>query len=73
MDKNPNLPTTPDPALPDMQTALNAFTAAVSAKNQGGKQATKARDAAREALVVLVQLRFALYCGKRRGKREMPP
>ena len=62
MDKNPNF-TTPDPALPDIQTALNAFTAAVSAKNQGGKQATKARDAAREALVVLVRS-LALYVEK---------
>ena len=55
--------TTPDPALADIQTALDTFTAAVAAKAQGGKQGTKARDAAREALLALVR-QLALYVTK---------
>ena len=54
---------TPDPALADIQTALNAFTAAMLAKDQGGTQATKARDAAREAVISLMR-QLALYVAK---------
>jgi hypothetical protein len=62
MDKNPNF-TTPDPALADIQTALDTFTAAVAAKAQGGTQATKARDAARAALIALMRS-LAIYVTK---------
>jgi hypothetical protein len=62
MDKNPNF-VTPDPTLPDVQTALDTFTAAVAVKNDGGKQATKARDAARETLLGLMR-ELALYVQK---------
>ena len=54
---------TPDPALADIQTGLDAFTAAVAAKAQGGTKATKARDAAREALLALIR-QLALYVEK---------
>jgi hypothetical protein len=47
--------TTPDPALADIQTALDNFIAAVAAKDDGGKKATKARDAARDALLTLMR------------------
>ena len=55
--------TTPDPALADIKTALDTFTAAVAAKAQGGTWATKARDAARDALLALVRA-LALYVEK---------
>ena len=46
---------TPDPALADIQTALDTFTTAVGAMDDGGKKATKARDAARDALLNLMR------------------
>jgi len=55
--------TTPDPALADIQTALDTFTAAVAAKDQGGSQARQARDDARVALLALVR-QLALYVQK---------
>lgn len=54
---------TPDPALADIQTALNAFTAAMLAKDQGGTLATKARDTAREVVLNLMR-QLALYVAK---------
>jgi hypothetical protein len=59
--------TTPDPALADIQTALAAFTAAVAAKDQGGTQATAARDAARKALITLMRS-VAIYVTKERAR-----
>jgi hypothetical protein len=54
MDKNINF-TTPDPALTVIDTALEAFKTAMTAKNQGGKAATIARDNARAALILLLR------------------
>jgi hypothetical protein len=55
--------TTPDPALADIQTALDAFTAAASAKGETGKKGTKARDIARDALLTLMRS-LAIYVTK---------
>jgi hypothetical protein len=62
MKTNPNF-TTPDPALADIQIALDAFTAAASAKGETGKKGTKARDAARDALLTLMRS-LAIYVTK---------
>jgi hypothetical protein len=62
MKTNLNFPT-PDPALADIQTALDNFTTACAAKKEGGKKATKARDAAREALIALMRS-LAVYVTK---------
>jgi hypothetical protein len=62
MNTNVNFPV-PDPALADIQTALKAFTDAASVKGETGKKGTKARDAAREALLTLMRA-LAVYVTK---------
>jgi hypothetical protein len=54
MDKNINF-TAPDPALTVIDAALETFKTAMTAKNQGGKAATIARDNARAALILLLR------------------
>ena len=47
--------TTPSPPLAQVHAALALFTTALSAAAQGGKQATAAKDAARETLLGLMR------------------
>jgi hypothetical protein len=54
LTSNPNFPTV-DPALSVITAALAAFRNAVNTMKQGGTQATKARDAARNALIALLR------------------
>ena len=62
MTGNPSF-TTPDPTLTAVGAALANFKSAMTAMQQGGTQATLARDAAREALTGLLR-DLALYVQK---------
>ena len=62
MTGNPNFPT-PDPPFTVIMPALDTFKKSVTAMNQGGTQATHARDVAREALITLLR-QLVLYIEK---------